>query len=131
MEKAKGFTCSEATEFNTKLKAAFKDLRKRGYFARMDFQCCQSCGWAAVPAGREHKVVFYHNQDKHSINESRGTYLAWGGDAAKIQEVLKAHGLQTEHLNPNNRIWVELAAPAQPAAMTDAEYCDRLEVLYG
>jgi hypothetical protein len=46
-----------------RLNEAFKDLRKSGYFARQNFQCCQSCAWAAIPEEKEEKVVFYHQQD--------------------------------------------------------------------
>ena len=69
------------------LRAAFQDLRRRGYFARMNWLCCQTCGWAAIPPERTNKAVFYHRQDAASLEEAGGTYVAWSGDGAEIVEV--------------------------------------------
>lgn len=86
---------------------AFSALREKGYFAEMHFQCCQSCGWAAVPEGQE-KAVFYHDQDQFAFGDEPGgdsdnrgnlvhpLYLAWSGDAKEIIECLSQHGLETE-----------------------------------
>jgi len=30
------------------LREAFKILRRRGYSAKANFLCCQSCGWKAI-----------------------------------------------------------------------------------
>lgn len=82
-----------------KVTKAFAELRKAGYFARQNFLCCQSCGWAAVPEGQE-KVVFYHRQDNDSWDGSelaRDLYLAWSGDAKEIVAYLVAAGLAVEH----------------------------------
>jgi len=64
----------------------FRELRKAGFYAKQDYWCCQSCGWADVPAGTQ-KVVFYHNQDTerafggtHYLVD--GLMLAWGGQAS-------------------------------------------------
>ena len=46
-----------------RLREAFKDLRKAGYFARQNFTCCQSCAWAEIPEEKSDKVVFYHAQE--------------------------------------------------------------------
>ena len=78
--------------------AAFRSLRAAGYFARMDWQCCQSCGWAAVPDGCE-TAVFYHRQDAKAFAASgniagqSALFLAWAGNAAVICGALVATGL--------------------------------------
>jgi hypothetical protein len=70
-----------------KVRKAFVALRKRGFFARMNFWCCQTCGWAAVPEGRDN-VVFYHAQDKETMNKHGVLWLAWSGDGAAIVQEL-------------------------------------------
>lgn len=78
------------------LTQAFKDLRKLGYFARQNFQCCQSCGWSAVPDDKAERAVFYHGQDKQRIDKDREVYLAWAGNGEEIVNVIKATGLNVE-----------------------------------
>ena len=39
--------------FKAALTQSFKDLRRLGYFARQNFECCQSCAWATVPEEKE------------------------------------------------------------------------------
>ena len=78
-----------------KLTLAFKDLRKLGYFARQNFMCCQTCGWDAVPEGRE-KVVFYHAQDKATLDKRGYCYLAWSGNGNEIVATLRNRGLTAE-----------------------------------
>lgn len=97
-----------------KIRNAFKDLRKQGYFARMNFWCCQSCGCAAVPEKYKDKFVFYHNQDAEALGydgniggknrrfrrfDSKAVlYLTHGegGDGREICETLKNQGLDVE-----------------------------------
>lgn len=86
----------------SKLTAAFKDLRKLGYFARQNFLCCQSCGWSAIPNEKNEKVCFYHAQDADHMKEGGDLYLAWAGDGNEIQDVLEKHGLATEWAGTNN-----------------------------
>ena len=99
---------SHSTSQAQRLKKAFAELESKGYFAAMHYQCCQSCGWAAVPEGKD-KVVFYHDQDSFAFgypemgddynnpgNLQHKLYLAWSGDAAEIIKVLADHGLETE-----------------------------------
>lgn len=107
---------------------AFKELRKRGWFARMNFWCCQSCGCSAVPDKAKNKFVFYHNQDADSINDEGNIGVGWrwrrsghltdevvlylthgeGGDGREIVEVLNANGLDASwNGNNNTRILVK------------------------
>jgi hypothetical protein len=79
-----------------KLTNAFKDLRKQGYFARQNFWCCQSCGWAAIPDGESDRAVFYHNQDNDSKRKGESFCLAWSGDGNLICEILRKHGIEVE-----------------------------------
>jgi len=83
-------------ETKRKVTEAFKALRKEGYFARQNFQCCQSCGWYAIPEGREEKAVFYHKQDAERFRETGECAIAWSGDGARICEVFRSHGLKVE-----------------------------------
>jgi hypothetical protein len=73
------------------LTKAFSDLRKRGYFARQNFMCCQSCGWASVPNEYE-RAVFYHAQDKESMKKSGEVYLSWAGNGQEIVKVFQDNG---------------------------------------
>ena len=79
----------------TNLTLAFKDLRRKGYFARMNFLCCQSCGWAAVPNSAAN-AVFYHAQDHERFKEGEDLYLAWMGNAYEIIGILHRRGLICE-----------------------------------
>jgi len=87
---------------------AFAELESKGYFTAMQFQCCQSCGWAAVPEGKD-KVVFYHDQDSYAFgypelgedyndtgNLRYRMYLSWSGDAEEIIKALSEQGLEAE-----------------------------------
>lgn len=65
------------------LKNFFRDLRKEGFFARMNFMCCNTCAWAEVPEDKEN-VVFYHNQENP---EDEYLYLCWSGDARIIFDI--------------------------------------------
>ena len=87
-------TSEQVKEFKGKIGNAFRELRKRGYFARKNFWCCQSCAWAAVPEGAE-KVVFYHGQDNDDIPSGK-IHLAWDGSGAEIKMVLENAGLYVE-----------------------------------
>jgi len=78
------------------LTKAFNALRKKGYFARQNFLCCQSCGWAAVPEEKADKVVFFHNQDNADKKRGRPFNLAWAGDGQEICQILSENGVETE-----------------------------------
>lgn len=84
-----------------KIAASFKQLRKEGFFARMNFLCCQSCAWAGIPEGQSTNVVFYHKQsaralDKYGRLDQHGMHLYHGGNSARIYEVLRENGLNVE-----------------------------------
>jgi hypothetical protein len=103
----------EMWEFKRKLTAGFHHLRfDHGYFAAQCFQCCQTCGCAAVPDKYAERYVFYHEQDAERLDaattdEELGVYLAWAGDAQKIRKVLEQAGCAVVHDgNPKRRIWV-------------------------
>lgn len=82
-----------------KVRAAFTELRKEGFFARMNFSCCQNCGWSAVPADIPN-VIFYHAQDAEAYNSVGNLrfhlYMAHQGNSARAVEVLTKHGLQIQ-----------------------------------
>lgn len=77
------------------LNAAFRLLRRRGYFAAQNFCCCRTCAWAEVPNGYD-KVVFYHRQETASLAESGECYLSWSGDKDEIAGVLSSCGVLKE-----------------------------------
>ena len=88
---------------NQKIGNAFKELRKMGWFARMNFWCCQSCGCSAIPDEAKDKFVFYHKQDAEAIRSNgnimgMGIHLTHGegGDANEICAVLRKNGLDVE-----------------------------------
>ena len=83
--------------------AAFKDLRKLGYFARQNFWCCQTCGWASVPEDKADKVVFYHEQDNSQLRATGECHLAWAGNGNEIVSVLNKHGIQTDWDGSDNQ----------------------------
>ena len=76
------------------VRKAFSALRKAGYFAKMNFMCCQSCGWAAVPSEKAEKVVFFHAQDNEQRKAGKNFLLAWAGAGKEIVSILKAAGLK-------------------------------------
>lgn len=77
------------------LTKAFRELRKHGYFARQNFTCCQTCGWAEVPDDKSEKVVFYHSQDNDNKMKNESFYLSWCGDGNQIQTILRENGVET------------------------------------
>jgi hypothetical protein len=85
------------------LTKAFKELRKAGYFARQNYQCCQGCAWAEIPDEKSERAVFYHGQDKRKIDKYGDVYLAWSGDAEEIVGILKNNGLDVEWSGDENK----------------------------
>jgi hypothetical protein len=81
----------------TNLTIAFKALRRKGYFAKQNFLCCQSCAWAEIAEmGYDDKAVFYHAQDYDNYKDGQDFFLAWDGDGNEIVETLNKYGVQTE-----------------------------------
>jgi hypothetical protein len=111
-------------EFKTKVKDAFVALRKQGYQCRMNFMCCQSCGWAALSTEGE-RAVFWHRQDTEGYNDQEpGLYMAWSGDGNEIKKALEDAGLKVEWDGTRDgRIWVELkpALEIKPVLMPQSE----------
>ncbi|HET9285703.1 MAG TPA: hypothetical protein VFR24_27440 [Candidatus Angelobacter sp.] len=80
----------------TKLKTAFKTLRKQGYFCRMNWWCCQTCGWAAIPENRAEKACFWHDQDHDNLKQEATVCLAWSGNGNEIKKILENVGLSVD-----------------------------------
>jgi hypothetical protein len=76
-----------------KINKAFRALRKAGYVAHQNWQCCQSCGCAALPDGCK-KYVFYHSQDADNLRKRGSVHLAWDGDGTEIATILQKNGLK-------------------------------------
>ena len=77
-----------------RVRAAFKELRNLGFFARMNWWCCSSCGWADIPEERADNVVFFNKQageafgGRFNCELKRDLYLQWAGNAEAIGGVL-------------------------------------------
>ena len=94
------------TTHRDKLRAAFKELRRIGYLARMNFTCCGSCGGYELAEVLKQKpakngYVFWHRQADDAFGPDddldRTLYLAWGtcdNRAFEIVGVLVKHGLK-------------------------------------
>lgn len=78
------------------LNAAFVQLRNAGYFAKQNFLCCGSCGWAEMTNKEAKKAVFYHGQDADDLKENGSCYLSWSGDGKEIVKILRANGVDAE-----------------------------------
>lgn len=85
------------------LKAAFRQLRKEGMFAKMNFMCCSSCASAAIPEDKE-QYCFFHMQDNESRKKGKPFYLSYGASdwdkaaevGKRVCEVLAEHNVTTE-----------------------------------
>lgn len=80
----------------------FKVLRSKGFKARQNFQCCQSCGWAEMEsiAPNYQNIVFYHNQDNDCFDEDgdlkRTLFLSWSGDGQQIKQTAEDFGFEVQ-----------------------------------
>ena len=100
----------EIKEIKQNISAAFKELRKNGIYARMNYWDCQSCGWAVIRSDAKkfgyknlQGFAFYHHQDNESLKKYGELYIAYGsatddyGDTVKVGELIKntlsKHGL--------------------------------------
>lgn len=79
---------------STNLTKAFAELRKNGYFAKQNFWCCQSCGWASLTDEQAKRAVFYHNQDHRGLKDGDDLYLCWSGDGHFISRTLERFGMR-------------------------------------
>lgn len=90
------------------LKTAFNELEKLGYFARINFWCCNTCALADIPDEVE-KFVFTHQQSHDDFLEKGEVYLNWAGSPQEIIQVLENHGFTTEHDgSENKKIFISL-----------------------
>jgi hypothetical protein len=97
--------------FKTSLNNAFAVLRKRGYFAKQNWQCCQTCGVDAVPDDVT-DYVFYHGQAALMMEERGAVHLSWGGDGNEIVKVFRDNGLDVDwDGSDGQRIGVKAAVP--------------------
>lgn len=79
-----------------KVRSAFGKLRRKGYFARMNYECCSSCAWASIPEDKTEKVIFYNQQSEDVWKDGKimgMLYLQWAGDKGEIAEVFQECGL--------------------------------------
>jgi len=78
------------------LKKSFAQLRKKGYIAKMNFNCCNTCAWAEIGDNYPDvdKVVFYHKQGGNDLKNTGRVYLSWCGDGKEICEVFKNNGIK-------------------------------------
>jgi hypothetical protein len=96
MKTRQNATEQQVKEMHQRIRNAFVELRtKYGFFARMNFWCCQSCAWADIDDAKTN-VVFFHNQDNDNLNENATCYLAHRGDAALAVKILKKHNISVE-----------------------------------
>ena len=87
-----------------RLAAAFRELRKQGWWARMNHLCCQTC--LTYDTDDDKPYIGFHAQDNERIPESGYTYLthgppAWGGRSPIYWSqlavmVIEDHGLVVE-----------------------------------
>ena len=87
----------------TNLRRAFAALRKAGYFARMNWRCCQGCGCNAIPETYSDKYVFFHAQDNEDRKAGKDFYLGWAGDGSEIVCILGENGVRTSWNGDNEK----------------------------
>ena len=80
-------------DFQVGLQAGFRELQNCGYFAQASWQCCNTCGVAAVPEANAGKYVFYHEQEAIQLCERDEVNLNWAGDGKQIAAAFERHGL--------------------------------------
>ena len=84
-------TIGNAKTDRARVRDLFAALRREGYFARMNFECCQSCAWAeaahkleaVAERGEDKGIVFFDRQDAADAfspydNLHQPLYLAYG-----------------------------------------------------
>lgn len=114
----------------TRIKDAFKVMRKHGYACRMNYECCGSCASAALHAkyGDEKPVVFWNRQSDAAFDWrthywqpqdkcgdlNNNLYLSWSGDSDFICNALEAEGLTVER--PEHDGYCIVVRPTNPNA---------------
>ena len=89
-------------EVKSRIKLAFKHLRKLGYTCRMDFWCCSSCAWYDLKHSERvrpidtSKIVFYNKQGSNHLKFDGKVYLQWDGNGNTIVAALRAQGLTVD-----------------------------------
>lgn len=110
------------------IRTAFTKLRAKGWTARMNFWCCQGCGWAALgdKCTEQSNVVFFHQQDNEDLVKKNACYLAWQGDGEALVAALRETGLSvTWDRTTNTRIFVS-GEVETPDVAPDRELCEVL-----
>jgi len=93
-----------------RLAAAFRELRKQGWWARMNHLCCQTC--LTYDTDDDKPYIGFHAQDNDRIPTSGYTYLTHGPPVVcsssgrdlepevqwsrRAVKVIEAHGLTVE-----------------------------------
>lgn len=117
-----------AEEFARRLRRAFAGLRRRGFFARLSWQCCQSCGNAALPeqynGRRDYSVAFCHRQDMEHAREDGAIYVAFGARVNSSAMPVEERE-QQEREREVGRAIVEEAARAGLYVEWDGRECTR------
>lgn len=96
---------NEVSEIYEVMDAAFKLLRKEGYYARKAFSCCGSCGSYELAENIKDRYVktnklmkggiFYSTQSRTSVEDYGGVYLNFGGNnELNWDEVRSEHGVR-------------------------------------
>jgi hypothetical protein len=73
--------------FRRKLTAGFRNLRRKGWFAKQNWCDCQSCGRGAIPNTVE-RFAFYHQQVADDIDTTHSVYLYWEAEPDEIVDEL-------------------------------------------
>jgi hypothetical protein len=100
----------EMSEGKRKINQAFRALRSKGYFARQNFWCCNTCGWHAVPDDKADKAVFYHEQAAANLKEDGECWLSWSGDGNEIVKVFQDAGV-TANWNGESNQKIQIIQP--------------------
>jgi len=82
-------------EIRDLLKEAFKRIRKKSLYARMNFLCCGSCASYDLSqqlnkSSNKLGYVYWHNQDEEKLRNYGYTYLGYGSkdDTERSRELV-------------------------------------------
>ena len=68
----------DAKKIARRIDDAFHALRDKGFFAKANHTCCQSCGLSEIPRNKESRFAFYHAQDADDLKENGKCNVAFG-----------------------------------------------------